>query len=113
MSSDVEKRSFPRRRFKWSVTLQTSQGVINTETHNISVKGAYLRSWEPFEPGEIFKMFINVPTLNRPLLVDAEVVWTSADAVHHPVASRGMGVQFIKMSSLDRSLLNSKIFGSH
>ena len=113
MFGNVEKRQFPRGQFKWSVTMQTSQGVINTETHDISVNGAFLRSWEPLEPGEVFKMFINVPTLDRPLLVDAKVVWTSADVVDYAVASRGMGVQFIKMSSLDRSLLSSKVFDSH
>ena len=88
MILDHEKRLVPRTKIRWSVVIQTSQCTINTETHNISVEGAFIRSWNPLDLDEVFKMFIKVPNLDRPLAVDAQVVWSSRRAFEEVVASK-------------------------
>jgi hypothetical protein len=110
MVPEKERRQIPRAKVKWSVTMQTSQGVINTETENISTEGAFIRSWKPFRPNEVFKMLINLPTLDRPLLIDAKVVWAVFYQHVKATTQCGIGVQFIDISRRDRSIVNSMIF---
>ena len=66
-----EKRRVVRTQVRWSVTIQTSKGAINTEVRDIGVDGAFIRASNPLDLGEVFKIFIKVPTLDNPLLVDA------------------------------------------
>ena len=104
-----ERRKHPRARAKWSVTLETNQGVLNTEIHDISLEGAFIRCLDPLEPAETFKMVINIPESNRRLMVDSEVIWTNILGPDHSVTPRGMGVQFTEISGSDRQFLNRMI----
>jgi Tfp pilus assembly protein PilZ len=104
-----EKRRVARTQVKWSVTIQTSKGTISTEVRDISVEGAFIRALNPLDLGEVFKIFIKVPTLDNPLLVDAQVVWTCNRKFDQVVASNGMGVKFIQITARDRNLLNEVI----
>ena len=109
MILNAEKRRVSRNEIKWSVIIQTSQGTINTEVHNISVEGAFIHSWNPLDLDEVFKMFIKVPNLDRPLSVDAQVVWSSRREFDEIVASSGIGVKFTQITRRDRNLLNEAI----
>ena len=109
MIIEDEKRLVPRTKIKWSVIIQSSQGTINTEAHNISVEGAFIRSLNPPALGEVFKMFIKVPNLDRPLSVDAQVVWSSRREPDAVVALIGIGVKFTQITGRDRNLLNEVI----
>ena len=51
-----ERRRYPRARARWPVTIETTQGVINTETHDISLDGAFIRCLDPSGLDEVFKM---------------------------------------------------------
>ena len=104
-----EKRRVVRTQVRWSVTIQTSKGAINTEVRDIGVDGAFIRASNPLDLGEVFKIFIKVPTLDNPLLVDAQVVWTCNRKFGHAVASSGMGVKFTQITARDRNLLNELI----
>ena len=104
-----ERRRHPRARAKWSVTLQTAQGVINTEIHDISPEGAFIRCLDPLGLAETFKMVINIPQSDRRLIVDSEVVWINSLGPHHSVTPRGMGVQFTEISGSDRQFLSRMI----
>ena len=104
-----ERRKHPRARAKWSVTLQTTQGVINTEIHDISLEGAFIRCLDPLGPAETFKMVINIPQSNRRLIVDSEVIWINNLGPDHSVTPRGMGVQFTEISGNDRQFLSRMI----
>ena len=106
MASHQERRRHPRAKAKWSVTLETVQGVINTETLDISLEGAFVRCLDPLKPEEPFKMVINIPNSDRRLAVDSEVVWVNVHGPDHSVTPRGMGVQFTQLSSNDRQFLN-------
>ena len=65
MATDQERRRHPRAKAKWSVTLETAQGVINTETLDISLEGAFVRCLDPLKPEEPFKMVVNIPCQAR------------------------------------------------
>jgi len=104
-----ERRKHPRARAKWSVTLETAQGVINTEIHDISPEGAFIRCLDPLEPAESFKMMINIPQSDRRLIVDSEVVWINSLGPDHSFTPRGMGVQFTEISGTDRQFLSRMI----
>jgi uncharacterized protein (TIGR02266 family) len=109
MASHQERRRHPRAKTKWSVILETAQGVINTETLDISLEGAFVRCLDPLKPEEPFKMVINIPNSDRRLAVDSEVVWVNVQGPDHSVTPRGMGVQFTQLSSNDRQFLNRMI----
>jgi uncharacterized protein (TIGR02266 family) len=109
MATDQERRRHPRAKAKWSVTLETAQGVINTETLDISLEGAFVRCLDPLQPEEPFKMVINIPNSDRRLAVDSEVVWVNVHGPDHSVTPRGMGVQFTQLSNNDRQFLNRMI----
>ena len=109
MASQQERRRHPRAKAKWSVTLETEQGVINTETLDISLEGAFVRCLDPLKPEEPFKMVINIPNSDHRLAVDSEVVWVNVHGPDHSVTPRGMGVQFTQLSSNDRQFLNRMI----
>ena len=109
MVSPEERRRQPRAKAKWSVTLETAQGVINTETLDISLEGAFVRCLDPLKPAEPFKMVINIPNSDRRLAVDSEVVWVNVHGPDHSVTPRGMGVQFTQLSGSDRQFLNRMI----
>jgi uncharacterized protein (TIGR02266 family) len=109
MPTRQERRRHPRAKAKWSVTLETAQGVINTETLDISLEGAFVRCLDPLQPEEPFKMLINIPNSNRRLAVDSEVVWVNVHGPDHSVTPRGMGVQFTRLSGNDRQFLSRMI----
>ena len=109
MANHQERRRHPRAKTKWSVILETAQGVINTETLDISLEGAFVRCLDPLKPEEPFKMVINIPNSDRRLAVDSEVVWVNVHGPDHSVTPRGMGVQFTQLSSDDRQFLNRMI----
>ena len=109
MATHQERRRHPRAKARWSVTLETAQGVINTETLDISLEGAFVRCLDPLQPEEPFKMVINIPNSDRRLAVDSEVVWVNVHGPDHSVTPRGMGVQFTQLSGHDRQFLSRMI----
>jgi Tfp pilus assembly protein PilZ len=109
MVARQEKRRHPRAKAKWSVTLETAQGVINTETLDICLEGAFVRCLDPLRPEEPFKMLINIPNSDRRLAVDSEVVWVNVHGPDFSVTPRGMGIQFTQLSGRDRQFLSRMI----
>ena len=112
MENPGERRKHPRAKAKWSVTLETNQGVLITETHDISLAGAFIRCLDPLEPEEVFKMVINIPRSDRRLLIDSEVVWVNVHGPDHSLTPRGMGVQFTQLAGSDRQFLNRMILNN-
>jgi Tfp pilus assembly protein PilZ len=106
MVTHQERRRHPRTKAKWSVTLETAQGVINTENLDISLEGAFVRCLDPLKPEEPFKMLINIPNSDHRLAVDSEVVWVNVHGPDHSVTPRGMGIQFTQLSGRDRQFLS-------
>lgn len=73
----------------------TARGVMEGETENMSLHGAFIRCQKPLEPGERLIVVVKLPS-NPPFQSNAEVVWSRVPRPHDEGTSRGMGVKFIE-----------------
>jgi Tfp pilus assembly protein PilZ len=72
----------------------TTAGVIEGETENLSLHGAFIRCQRPLELGERIFVIVKLP-YNPPIRSHAEVVWSRVSLHNEEGTSRGMGVKFI------------------
>ena len=105
----IERRRYPRARIEWAVTIKTKKGVIAGITLNVSAGGATLRFPNPPLLHEVFEMTISVPELDRPLLVEAQVVWSTADIVDNELTLPIIGVNFTNITDQDRRLISAAV----
>ncbi|MGA1869100.1 MAG: PilZ domain-containing protein [bacterium] len=108
----VERRQYERVDVAWPVIMETSEGVLNTETVNISLSGAFIICQKPLPIKEIFPLTINIPN-NQSLSMTAEVVWSNSNISEDMIVNRGMGIRFLKISKEDRQLLNNVLQNLH
>jgi len=93
-----ERRREARVKVNWSVSMETSEGVLEAELKNISLGGAFICCKKPLPVGEVFNLTLMAPE-NEPLKATAKVVWSNEHLPEEKVIHRGMGVQFLQMSS--------------
>lgn len=103
-----EKREHQRVGIKWSVIVETVEGVIRGETKDLSIGGAFIKCQDPFPPGRHFNLTIELPD-REPVILNSEVVWSNGNVPDDKVINRGMGVRFIKNSVEKVEFLNSAI----
>ena len=72
----------------------TARGVIEGETENVSLHGAFIRCQKPLEPGERLIVIVKLPS-NPSFNSPAEVVWSRVSRPNDEETSPGMGVKFI------------------
>ena len=106
----IERRRYPRARIEWSVTIKTDKGVVEGVTLNVSAGGATLRFPNPPLLHKVFEMTIRVPELDRPLMVEAQVVWSTADIVDNELALPIIGVNLTNITDQDRWLISTAVF---
>ena len=105
----IERRRYPRARIEWAVTVTTDKGVIAGVTLNVSAGGATLRFPNPPHLREVFEMTISVPELDRPLMVEAQVVWSTADILDNELTLPIIGVTFTNITDQDRWLISQAV----
>ena len=105
----IERRRYPRARIEWSVTIKTAKGIVAGVTLNVSAGGATLRFPNPLLLHEVFEMTIRVPELHRPLMVEAQVVWSTADIVDNELTLPIIGVNFTNITDQDRWLISTAV----
>jgi Tfp pilus assembly protein PilZ len=103
-----EKRQHARAEIKWPVKVGTAQGLVDAETRDISVGGAFISCPEPLPLGHNFPLTISAPD-HEPQRVTAEVVWSNSNVPDDKILNRGMGVRFIQISDEARQFLNEAI----
>jgi len=96
---DNEKRIYPRTQVKWSVSGITDSGMMQGETQNISLNGAFICCQKVLRPNEVLLLTVNGPS--GPMQVVARVVWSNLSACPGIASSSGIGVKF--MWSLPRT----------
>lgn len=96
-TSKESQRKHPRTNVHWSVSMETSDGIVEAEVKNISLGGAFICCERPLLVGEVFHLTMMVPD-NEPIEATAKAVWSNVHIPKEKVIYRGMGVQFIKMS---------------
>ena len=72
----------------------TAAGVIEGETENLSLHGAFIRCQKPLELGERLFVIVKLPA-NPSLNYHAEVVWSRLPRAYGEGTSPGMGIKFI------------------
>ncbi len=104
-----EKRSYPRAKIEWPITIKTEQGSVQGLTLNVSAGGAQIRCQSPPLLYEVFEMTIKTPELERSLVVDAQVVWSTADLLDSELTLPIIGVSFTHISDRDRWLISTAV----
>ena len=109
MSLFRERRRYPRTIIEWPVSIRTDQGTMEGVTVNISGGGATVRCQNAPVLHEVCKMTINVPRLSHSLVVDAKVVWSSADISDNELGPPMIGVHFTDIADYQRWLISTAV----
>ena len=105
-----ENRQYPRAKIKWPVVMTTPDGLVDGQTQNLSLGGAFVRCREIPDLQNNFRMVITAR--ERLILVNAEVIWSYGSQADGKSTAHGMGIRFTNMSSNDRTFLRS-VISSH
>ena len=94
MAPEIENRQHPRMPITLPARMVTARGVMEGETENVSLHGAFIRCQKPLEPGERLIVIVKLPS-NPSFNSPAEVVWSRVSRPTDEGTSPGMGVKFI------------------
>ena len=106
MSGGPESRKHPRVKIKWPVQVNTAKGSMDAVTLNINPDGAFISCPKPLRLNTVCEMVINAP--NKPMKVQAEVVWSNRWGPDDEISPRGMGVRFLNISSEYRKIISKE-----
>ena len=95
-------------KLKWPVKAKFGDRTIEGVTKEVSTYGAYVCCAHPLRLNEVFGMVIETPT--RQVKAKAEVIWSNIYGPDDTINPRGMGVRFLKISSVDRKVLAKEIW---
>jgi hypothetical protein len=87
--------------------MTSSTGLVDGQTQNISLGGAFVRCRETPDLQENFRMVMTAK--ERLILVNAEVIWSNESESNDKSTFLGIGVRFTHISSNDRTFLRSVI----
>ncbi len=99
-----EQRRDPRVFLKLSVKLEKDNKVYYLNTVNISRRGAFIETTEPFDLDEVFKIDIYLP--EKTISTQGKVVWVSYPNEKSNYIP-GIGIKFLSMSIEDIDYLGS------
>ena len=94
MAPEIEKRQHPRMTITLPARMVTATGVMEGETENLSLHGAFIRCQKPLEPGERLVVIAELP-FNPSFNSHAEVVWSRVPGPNDLETIPGMGLKFI------------------
>jgi hypothetical protein len=109
MTTDKEKRQYPRVEVRWPILLRTTRGDITGETLNMTSNGAFIRCQESLGLDEIFEFIINVPALVQPITLTAKVIHVTANGPGDETMPCEMGIVFTEVSEKQRWLISTAI----
>jgi hypothetical protein len=105
-----ESRRHPRAKIKWPVVITTPNGLVDGQTQNLSLGGAFIRC--PAIPNLEDDFRLVMTAKERLILVTAKVVWSNGSSADGKPTSHVMGIRFTNLSSNDRSFLSGVISGN-
>ncbi|MBW2625422.1 MAG: PilZ domain-containing protein, partial [Deltaproteobacteria bacterium] len=100
-------RRHHRARIKWPVVMTTSNGLVDGQTQNVSLGGAFIRCPQKPDLDDNFRLVMS--TKDRLVLVNAEIVWSNGRKSEGKSAYHEMGIRFTKISGNDRTFLSGVI----
>ncbi len=105
----AERRRYPRAQIEWPILINSDQGVVQGITLNVSAGGATVRFQEPPLVHEVFETTIKIPEVDRILVVEAQVVWSTADITDNELTLPIVGIKFTNISDQDRWLISTAV----
>jgi len=100
-----ERRVYPRAKIKWPIKVKTDKGTMDGVTSDVTPNGVFIHCQKPLRLNAVFEMAINIPNSEHSITVKAEVVWSNRWGPDDEISPRGMGVQFVHISSEARKFI--------
>lgn len=94
-----ENRGHPRLPVKIKVDFTSDDAVRSAFSLNISAGGIYLATSKPLPSGDTVVLQLYLPSLDGPVEVLGEVVWSNAHPDGRNDFPEGMGIRFTNLSS--------------
>ena len=92
----------------WSIIIETDQKSVIGKLKDVSASGAFICCKKPVQSTkEFYMVLVNIPQLNRPLAVQAEVVRSNITCLNDDITQHGIGVRFTMISDMDRELITT------
>ena len=105
-----EQRRYPRADAKWPVTINAGEDFFTGETMDISAGGAFICCQRSIgEAAKVQLSFLDLPSLNRPLPVMAEVIRSDIYCAEDESRPYGIGIRFIAITKEDRELISALV----
>lgn len=105
LSTKEENRRYPKAKIRCPVTMKNGQGPMEGVTLYIGENTAFIQCLNPLRLNEVVDVTIEVPLLNKPLITEAEVVWTNIYGPDDKITPRGMVVRYKDLDSGVRNRL--------
>ena len=105
LSTKEENRRYPKAKIRCPVTIKDGQGPMEGVTLYIGENTAFIQCSNPLRLNEVVDVTIEVPLLNKPLITEAEVVWTNIYGPDDKITPRGMVVRYKDLDSGVRNRL--------
>ena len=103
-----EKRQHPRIAISWQAVIDKSGLNDEVQLKAISLGGAFVVCRKPLALNDRCMISILIPN-QRPLRLNAEVMWSNINMSEDRVVNRGMGIRFIENKEKDRRRLQEAI----
>ena len=106
--SREEKRHNLRIAISWQAAIEKSGRNDEVQLNDISLGGAFVVCRKPLALNDRCMISILIPN-QRPLRLNAEVMWSNINMSEDRVVNRGMGIRFIENKEKDRRRLQEAI----
>ena len=104
---EISSRRHQRAKVKCHVVMPGHNDLVDGETQNLSLGGAFIRFSE--EPRSNHNLHVVINAKGRFISCTAQVVWSDTSIHASQNKSIGVGVRFTKMMLNDRSFLHGEI----
>ena len=105
MSKEEENRRYPKAKIRCPVTIKNGRGPMEGVTLYVGENTAFISCSNPLRLNKVVEVTIEVPLLNKPLITEAEVVWTNMYGPDDKITPRGMVVRYKNLDSGVRNRL--------
>jgi hypothetical protein len=103
----TENRRYSRAKVKWSVIIQSPDGLVDGTTENLSLGGAFIRLSKELNASQNLPIVLDAN--GRFIPCTAQLVWTDQRKLSDQSNSVGIGVRFTRMMLYDREFLHREI----
>ena len=107
----IDRRAYPRGKYKWPVVFKAENRTVSGVTLNIGPDGCFISCQEPLRLNQVGELTIKIPDSNHTVKASGEVVWSNIYGPDDEISPRGMGVRFIRIASEDRKFIATAVLG--